>query len=148
MSRYPFDRPDEPQSLGDEYLGPPTTGGTEGEFEDLEEKVIDMKSRIKERAGQMADKVAHGVDKTRLNAASGLDRAASVLHEKAGEIPPKIKDATHAVAEKLESVASYVRNSDLENVKGDVIKTARKYPAQTLIGAVVAGFLVGRIFRR
>jgi len=41
-----------------------------------------------------------------------------------------------------------VRNSDLENVKGDVIKTARKYPAQTLIGAVVAGFLVGRIFRR
>src|SRR5262245_32547857 len=148
MSRYPFDRPDEPQSLGDEYLGPPTAGGTEREFDDLEEKVVDMKSRIKERSGQISDKVAQGVDKARINAASGLDRAASVLHEKAGEIPPKIKDATHAIADKMESAAKYMRNADLEHIKDDAVATCKKHPAQTLIGALVAGFLVGRIIRR
>jgi hypothetical protein len=145
MSRYPFDQPDDAkESFGDEFIN----RDTEQDIEEFGGKVVDVTSRIKEKAGNVAGKVAQGVDKKRIDAAGGLDRAASVLHDKAGEIPAKVQEVTHKIADGMESVAKYMRESDLDSIKHDVVDTCRKHPAQTLIGALAAGFLVGRILRR
>ena len=116
----------------------------------LGDKIVDVTSRVKEKAGQMADKVAETVDRQRDNAASGLDRAAFTLHQKAEDIPggATATQITHTIADGMESVARYVRETDFDEIKENVLETCRKYPAQTLIGALAVGFLVGRAIRR
>src|SRR5436190_6590640 len=116
----------------------------------LGDKIVDVTSRVRERAGQMADKVAETVDRQRDNAVTGLNRAASTLHEKAEEIPggATATQFTHTIADGMESVARYMREADFDDIKDNVLETCRKYPAQTLIGALAVGFLVGRAMRR
>jgi hypothetical protein len=116
----------------------------------LGDKIVDVTSRVKERAGQMADKVAETVDKQRENAAGGLDRAAFTLHQKADELPGgrTVTQFTHTIADGMESAAQYLRDADFDEIKDSVLETCRKYPAQTLIGALAVGFLVGRAIRR
>jgi hypothetical protein len=117
---------------------------------DIPDKISDVTSRMKEKAGQVADAVSDTVDKTRTHAADGLDHAASALHEKAGDIPggTRVESAAHTVADGMESVAGYLRDTHFEDIKKNALETCRKYPAQTLIGALAVGFLVGRAIRR
>ena|ERR1700674_3862700 len=120
---------------------------TEG---DMRDKIVDVTSRVKEKAGEMAGKVSDTVDKTRDQAVHGLDRAASALHENAEEMPggPKVVSMAHTVADGMESAAQYLRDANFEDMKEGVLSTCRQYPAQTLLGALAIGFLVGRAIRR
>ena len=135
MSRNPLDRPD---------------FSKDSSAKDFSDKIVDVTSKVKEKAGQMADKVSDTVDKTRDSAAEGLDRAASTLHDKAEDMPggPKVVSVTHTVADGMESAAQYLRDANFDDMKDSLLETCRKYPAQTLLGALAVGFLVGRVVRR
>jgi hypothetical protein len=125
----------------------PNFKNTEG---DIRDKIVDVTSKMKEKAGQMAGKMADTVDKTRDQAADGLDRAASTLHDKAEEVPggPKAIHVAHTIADGMESAAEYLRDANFEDMKESVLDSCRKHPAETLIGALAIGFLVGRAIRR
>ena len=148
MSRDSFKRPNYSRESSAEDLNQPTK--SESIAGNLGNKLVDVTSRVKEKAGQMAGKVAETVDRQRDNAASGLDRAASTPHEKAEDIPggADVTQITHTIADGMETVARYVREADFDEIKESVLETCRKYPAQTLIGALAVGFLVGRAIRR
>jgi hypothetical protein len=148
MSRNPLDRSNFSKDSSTNAFGQSgketNTGG------DIRDKIVDVTSKVKEKAGQVAETVSDTVDKTRVHAADGLDQAAATLHEKAGDIAggPKVTSAAHTIADGMESVAGYLRETNFEDMKESALQTCRKYPVQTLIGALAVGFLVGRAIRR
>jgi hypothetical protein len=118
--------------------------------EKLKEKVEDIASRTKQTAGEWANTASETMDRQRQNVSAGLGRVASTLHEKAANIPggPRAVEATHRVADGMESAASYLREHDLADMGNDLLNICRKYPVQTLVSAIAVGFLVGRSVRK
>src|SRR5690242_3825976 len=87
---------------------------TTSRLDDVKETVADVATKTKNRAGQMAEAVSDRLDEQRENAAEGLDRAASTLHEKASSVPggPRVANVAHSIADGMESTATYLRDHD------------------------------------
>ena len=94
----------------------------------------------------MGRAAAEKVDEKRDAAASGLQKAASTLHEKADSLPggEKVNSIAHAAAERMSSTADYVREHDVDGMMGDVERLVRNNPGRSLLAAAVIGFLLGR----
>jgi ElaB/YqjD/DUF883 family membrane-anchored ribosome-binding protein len=93
---------------------------------------------------------AEKVDANRSSAASGLDSAASAIHEKADGLPggESVKGAAHTAANALSSTADYVRENDVKSMLADAQKLVRNNPGPALLTAAVLGFLVARAISR
>jgi hypothetical protein len=46
------------------------------------------------------------------------------------------------------TTADWVRNADMESVKGDLERQVKEHPARSLIVAVGLGYLLGKAFKR
>ena len=105
-----------------------------------------MASKVSDKAGQVADTVSEKLGQQRENAAEGLDRTASTIHNRAESVPggPKVVKMTHSIADSMESTASYFREHDLKNMGKDVMDVCRRHPTQSLVAALAVGFLIGR----
>lgn len=114
----------------------------------LGEKVSDTAAQMKNNVVDMGRAAADKLDENRDAAAGGLDKAASVLHEKAESLPggEKVSDLAHATADKLSSTADYVREHDVNKMMADVETLVKNNPVPALAAAAVIGFLVGRAF--
>jgi hypothetical protein len=121
----------------------PATGGKFGK----------AKEKISERAGELksslADKLDQGAEKLRQRAHGGgqfagatADGSVSVAED------DKIAKVADKVAGGMQSTASWVRNADLESVKGDIERQVKDHPARSLLVAVGLGYLLGKAFRR
>ena len=112
------------------------------------QKVSDTASKFSQKAGQTASQVKDTVDQNRTAAASGLEKAASAIHDTAGSLPggDKVAGLAHAAADTLSSTAGYVREHDVNSMMGDVETLVKKNPGPALLAAAVIGFLVGRAF--
>jgi hypothetical protein len=119
-------------------------------FDNVKEKVSDVASKTKDKAGQLSDAVSERLDQQRENVAEGLGRAATTMHEKADSIPggPKVVNFTHSIADGMESTATYLRDHDFSKMGEDLMNVCRKYPTQSVLAALAVGFLVGRSARR
>ena len=104
----------------------------------------------KGKAAEMGQKVADKFDENRGAAASGLDSAASTLHEKADTLPggERVSNAAHATANAVEAAADYVRENDLRTMMTDVQTLVRNNPGPALLTAAALGFLLARTFSR
>jgi len=93
---------------------------------------------------------ADAMDEKRSAAASGLDSAASTLHEKAEMLPggEKVSRAAHTAADALTKSADYVREHDIKDMVADVTALVKRNPGPALLTAAVLGFLVARTFSR
>jgi len=116
----------------------------------FKDKVGDMASKAKDKASQWTNAAAETVNSQRASAASGLERVASKVHDKAGSVPggPKVVDAAHRLADGMESTAGYLREHDLGDMRDDLMNVCRRHPVQAIVSAVVVGFLLGRTVRR
>jgi ElaB/YqjD/DUF883 family membrane-anchored ribosome-binding protein len=110
-----------------------------------------MQEAISDKAGEAKDKVAEfgrktvdKIDAQRGPTASALDQTASALHDKSD----KAATVAHRAADKIQATADYIREHDLKAMTDDVGTLIRRYPAQSLAAAAVAGFLVARAIRR
>lgn len=110
-----------------------------------------MQEAIGEQAGEAKDKVAEfgrkaidKIDAQRGPTATALDQTASALHQKSD----KAATVAHRAADKIQATADYVREHDLKAMTDDVGSLVRRYPAQSIAAAAIAGFLVARAFRR
>ena len=115
-------------------------------LEPVEVRVSDVAAKTKDKAGQMTETISEKIDEQRQNAAEGLGRAASALHEKAGDVPGGLKlvNFTHSIADGMESTASYLREHDLSKMGADLMNVCRKHPTQSVLAALAFGFLLGR----
>jgi ElaB/YqjD/DUF883 family membrane-anchored ribosome-binding protein len=121
-------------------MNPPYEPGMGNSLDDAQS----FASRVKDRATQLGTTVSETMDRQRENAAKGLDRAASTIHEGAGSAARM----AHGVADGMENTASYLRNHTLGDMGGDIGNLCRRHPVQALVSAAVVGFLLGRAIRR
>lgn len=115
--------------------------------------------RAREKASQfkasLADKLEQGAQKIRERAhregtSQGTLGAAdlgdgSVSYAKTGE--RKLERAGESLAHGMESTANWVRNADMQKVKGDVEQQVRANPGRALLVALGVGYLLGKVFR-
>lgn len=115
----------------------------------LGDKFSDAATQVKDKVTDFNRTAASKMDEGRVSAASGLDKAATLLHENAGSLPggPKVSDMAHSAADGLSTSAAYVREHDMSKMMADVEKLVKNNPGPSLVVAGVIGFLVGRAFR-
>jgi ElaB/YqjD/DUF883 family membrane-anchored ribosome-binding protein len=91
----------------------------------LADKFSDSATQLKDRVSEFGRKAADTIDEGLGSAASGLDKAAAALHER----------------------ADYVRDHKVDKVVTNFRTLVKNNPGPSLIAAGVLGFLVGRSFR-
>ena len=104
-------------------------------------KVDSMKETARDTAEKAKEKADEGIDK----AAEGVKGAADKLRERAERQDGMAADAGVKVADTMERSAEYLREHDTEQIFDDLEQYVRKHPMQALAGAIVGGFLVGRL---
>ncbi|MCC6381518.1 MAG: hypothetical protein IT304_03370, partial [Dehalococcoidia bacterium] len=79
-------------------------------------------------------------------AASGLQKAADQMRDRAGSEGLQGQVATKA-ADTMEKTASYLREHDTDEIWKDMESFVKDHPMQAAAGALVAGFVLGRLLR-
>jgi hypothetical protein len=129
------------------------TGGTGsgGEPAKLMDKAKEQLEPGMEKAKEQLD---HGLDKAKDQVDSGMDKAAEGLESTAerikgmaGEGDGLPAQAGTKIAEGMESAATYLKEHSSDELFKDLEGYVKEHPAQALVGAVFAGYLVGRIMR-
>lgn len=103
----------------------------------------DAGQRTQQATQQARQKADEGVDR----AASGMQSAAEKLRERAEGKSGMTAEVGTKAADTMERGASYLREHDTQEIIDDVERYVREHPMQALAGAVVGGFLIGRILR-
>jgi ElaB/YqjD/DUF883 family membrane-anchored ribosome-binding protein len=119
--------------------------------DEIKDRISGMADRVRETASRAGERVSDTLEQQKQNAADGLDRAASALHNSAESMTMpgrKVVNFTHGIANKMGSAAGYLRESDMTTMGKDTMKLARRYPAQSIIAALTLGFLIGRMRKR
>jgi ElaB/YqjD/DUF883 family membrane-anchored ribosome-binding protein len=118
------------------------------ELSTVGERLSDTPSQVQEKVSDLGRTAANKIDENRGAAASGLEEAASALHEKAESLPggEKVSSMAHVAADKLSSTADYVREHDVNRMMADVQTLVKNNPGPSLLAAAVVGFLVARAF--
>jgi ElaB/YqjD/DUF883 family membrane-anchored ribosome-binding protein len=108
----------------------------------------DMASQVKDKAADLGRTATHAIDENRGAAATGLDKAASVLRDNAQSLPggEKLSSVARSAADTLSSTAGYVRTHDANRMMTDVEALVKNNPGPSLLAAAAIGFLVGRAF--
>lgn len=99
------------------------------------------------QAQQVAEQARQKAEEGREKTAGGMQSAAEKLREQSeGQDGMRAEVGTKA-ADTMERGASYLREHDTQEMVDDVEKYVREHPMQALAGAVVGGFIIGRILR-
>ena len=112
------------------------------------DKVSDAATEMKDKVADLGRTAADKINENRGATASGLEKAASTIHENAASLPggERVAELAHSTADKLTTTAEYVRDHDVNSIMTDVERLVKNSPGPALLIAGVIGFLVGRAF--
>jgi hypothetical protein len=135
------------------FSGAPGSMGAGTSTESVGGKASKAREKISERAGELksslADKLEQGAEKLRQRAHSGGQYAGATGEGSVGVVEhDKMTQVADKVAGGMQSTANWVRNADLESVKGDIERQVKEHPARSLLVAVGLGYVLGKAFRR
>lgn len=117
--------------------------------QNVRDKVTDAASTAKQKVAEAGRQATDKIDEKRGPAADALETAASTIHEKAESLPggESVKNVAHSAADKLQSTAGYIRETDVRAMLSDVEDLVKRNPGPALLIAAAIGFLIGRAFR-
>jgi ElaB/YqjD/DUF883 family membrane-anchored ribosome-binding protein len=98
-------------------------------------------SRATETVAELGRRTMENVDAHRRPMAATLEQTASTLHEQTD----RAAGIAHATADGLRATANYVRENDLRAISKGAGNLVRRYPAQSLVIAALAGFCVAQV---
>ena len=101
------------------------------------------KEQIEGGIEKAKDQADAGMDK----AAEGLESTADRIKSMAGEGEGMPAQAGTKLAEGMETAATYLKDHSSDELLKDLEGYVKEHPTQALVGAIFAGFLVGRIMR-
>lgn len=111
-------------------------------------------SKVGTAASEAASKVKDSAEKMVAErkdmAADRVGAYSSAVHDTAKSLEeqdPNIAWLTHRAADKLESVATYVRTRDFRGLRDDAANLARRHPAAFFGGMCLAGLVLGSVIR-
>jgi len=143
-----------PSSAGGMGFGSSGTTGTGSTAGTVQEKLADVGSTVRDKAGNMKDSLANALD-------SGADR----LRQRAGSNAPlaaatdggsmaveasssRLAPVATKVAGGMEATAGWLRETDLDSLKTGVERQVKEHPGRTLLIAVGLGYLIGKAVRK
>jgi ElaB/YqjD/DUF883 family membrane-anchored ribosome-binding protein len=97
-------------------------------------------TKAREKAQEQAEA---GID----TAAEGLSSAADKIRERAAGVDGMPAQAGTKVADTMERTAGYLREHDTNEIVDDLERYVREHPVQAVAGAIVGGFVIGRILK-
>lgn len=106
-------------------------------------------SSVKGKAAAIPSMLADGLEagaealRQRRASASGADGSALAITN-----DPSIVAVTDTLATGMQSSAEWLRDADLEKLKQGVEKQVKEHPARSLLVALGAGYLIGKVLRR
>ena len=101
--------------------------------------------KAREQLQASAERARHQADLGIEKAAGSLDSAAGRIKAMSSEHEGKPARAGTKLAEEMEEAASYLREHDSSEIFKDLSAYVKKHPLQAVVGAIVAGFFVGRV---
>jgi len=114
----------------------------------------DAASKVKSVAGDATARAKSEAERLATEkkeaAASRVGGYSSALHESARSLEeqdPNIAYFTHQAADRLQSVADYIRNRDFASLREDCCSFSRRHPAAVFGGMFVAGLLLGNMMK-
>jgi hypothetical protein len=114
---------------------------------DVGQTLSDVSLQVKTKAADLGRMAADKVDENRDAAATGLENAATTIHDKADSLPGGTANrVAHVTADKLSATADYIREHDVDSMMSDLYRLVKNNPGPALLGAAVLGFLVARSF--
>jgi ElaB/YqjD/DUF883 family membrane-anchored ribosome-binding protein len=118
------------------------------------EKLADVGSTARERAGNLKDSLADALessaDKLRQRAGgqggqlAGTTGTSSVAVENDG----RVTDVANRVAGGMQASADWLRDADIDGLKMGIEKQVKEHPGRTLLIAVGLGYLLGKALRK
>ena len=99
------------------------------------------------RAKEEAQRIATEKKET---AANRIGSYSSAIHDTARSLEekdPNIAWFTHRAADRLQSVADYMRNRDFSSLRYDAENMARRHPAAFFGGMFLAGLILGNVVK-
>jgi ElaB/YqjD/DUF883 family membrane-anchored ribosome-binding protein len=106
-----------------------------------------MADQAKEKASEYGEKAQEQAELAKDQAAGGIERAADALRERSESMEGTPAQAGIKVADSMETAAAYLKDHNTTEMWGDLERYAKQHPGQALAGAVVTGFILGRILR-
>jgi hypothetical protein len=145
-------------SAGSSNPGEGDTGNASGNLaqarqtivETAKETAADLKSAATDTATKAKASVEKMAQEKKENAARRIGGYGSAIHESAKSLEekdPNIAFFTHRAADKLESVADYIRGRDFGSLKVDAEDLVRRHPAAFFGGMFVAGLVLGNVLK-
>src|ERR1051326_5931747 len=113
----------------------------------LKDTITDTANKAAEKSKELGRTAVNKIEETRTSAANSLQSAATTLHQKAATGVQAAGNMAHPAADKLETVAGYMRDHDTKQMMADVEEIVKKNPGRSLLLAVALGCLVGRAVR-
>ena len=109
----------------------------------VKDKAAELGDRAQEAGAQAAVKADEA-----MNATGGqLTTFAQTIREKA-PTDGRVGEVAQQAADVLERSGSYLQESDLNDVRGDLEQMIRRYPVQSLLVGLGVGYLLARATRR
>lgn len=115
--------------------------------ESTEQKAQEYGGKAQDRAGEMAAKAQEKADMGVDKAADSVASVAEKVREKADQSSGIQAEAGTKVADTMEKTAGYLKNHDSAEILDDVEAYVKAHPMQALAGAVIGGFIIGKILR-
>jgi len=110
--------------------------------------------RLQQAAGDIADKAGRTAERqasmTMNRVGDTLDDLARAVRDSGGQLReqrPEIANVADTAAERVEGVASYLREHDARDVIDQAEQFARRQPALVIGGGLLLGLLAGRLLR-
>jgi ElaB/YqjD/DUF883 family membrane-anchored ribosome-binding protein len=119
-------------------------GGTQ---EKVQQRTEEMAGKAREAASEYGQKAQEQLDKGTDQAAGGLEQAADKLRAQTENSEGMPAQVGVKMADSMETAAGYLREHNTEDMLNDVEHYVKEHPTQALVGAVVAGFFIGRVLR-
>lgn len=102
---------------------------------------------VAEQARGMAERARETADRGVDIAAERVDSAATRIRDIASDRGGVAADAGVKVADGMERTAGYLRDHDAEEMVSGFRSFVKEHPMQALAGALVGGYLIGKIMR-
>jgi ElaB/YqjD/DUF883 family membrane-anchored ribosome-binding protein len=113
----------------------------------ITQKASEVTDKVGEVATQAREKAMETADQARERTAEGAESAADTIREQV-EGKGGIQEAAGTrLADGMEKTATYLREHDTQTMIEDIERYVREHPTQAVLGAVAAGFIIGRILK-
>ena len=113
-------------------------------------RVKSVASTVKQKASTIPSMLADGLEagaqalrQNRLATSPGSDGATA-----ASSSDSSIAAVTDTLADGMQSSAEWLRDADLDKLKSGVEQQVKEHPARSLLVALGAGYLIGKVLRR